>query len=64
MKFRLVEDCRDAWAVQPLCRVLVTAHPRCRLGLWDGTGKALDVTIGLLIQVMDEPAPRPVIALA
>ena len=22
MKFRMVEDCRDAWAVQPLCRVL------------------------------------------
>lgn len=22
MKFRVVEDCRDVWAVQPLCRVL------------------------------------------
>jgi putative transposase len=22
MKFRMVEDCRDAWAVQSLCRVL------------------------------------------
>lgn len=22
MKFRVVEDCRDTWAVQPLCRVL------------------------------------------
>lgn len=22
MKFRVVDDCRDTWAVQPLCRVL------------------------------------------
>jgi hypothetical protein len=32
--------------------------------LSEGIGKALDVAMGLLIQTLDGPAPRPVVALA
>src|SRR4051812_9455833 len=38
-----------------LDRRRVFAHPRCRSGLSEGIGKALDVTIGLLIQAPDGP---------
>ena len=48
----------------PVIDEFVPAHLRCRSGLSEGIGKALDVTMGLLIQALDGPAARPVVALA
>src|SRR4051812_12770628 len=42
----------------------VTAHPRCRSGLSEDIDEALDMTMELLIQALDGPAARSVVALA